>query len=204
MRQKDPELMKRISKYIAYYYAGHDKMPSTAQIAKELSIGKTTAFYYLQAMDKAGMISYSDGVIQTSSLDKIAIEREPAALVGDIACGDPTAEEENIELIAALPTVIFGKGPFFMLHAKGDSMEDEGIEEGDLLVIKKSAEAATGDIVVALDENNQNTLKKYEGVDRQSQKAILAYCNKAVYGEKKIFVEQLICQGVLSHIIKAI
>ena len=97
---------------------------------------------------------------------------------------------------------IFGDGPFYILHASGDSMEDEGIEDGDLVVIRQDPDPKEGDLVIALDEENRNTLKKYGGKDLKTRKIILEYCNKAVYGDKKILVKHLVCQGVVSHIIK--
>ena len=81
-------------------------------------------------------------------------------------------------------------------------MEDEGIEDGDLVVIRQDPDPKEGDLVIALDEENRNTLKKYGGKDLKTRKIILEYCNKAVYGDKKILVKQLVCQGVVSHIIK--
>ena len=81
-------------------------------------------------------------------------------------------------------------------------MEDEGIEDGDLVVIRQEPDPKEGDLVIALDEENRNTLKKYGGKDRKTRKVILEYCNKAVYGDKKILVKHLVCQGVVSHIIK--
>ena len=50
---------------------------------------------------------------------------------------------------------------------------------------------------------DENTLKKYGGIDEASGEAVLKYCNKAVYGDKEIRVKELKCQGVLSHIIKS-
>lgn len=81
-------------------------------------------------------------------------------------------------------------------------MEDEGIEDGDLVVIRQESDPKKGDLVVALDEENRNTLKKYGGRDRKTRKAILQYCNQAVYGDKKILVKDLVCQGIVSHVIK--
>ena len=81
-------------------------------------------------------------------------------------------------------------------------MEDAGIEEGDLLVIRQEADPKVGDLVIALDEENQNTLKQYGGLDPETGKVVLKYCNQAVYGNKKILVNSLISQGVVSHIIK--
>lgn len=83
-------------------------------------------------------------------------------------------------------------------------MVDAGIEAGDTLVIRKNVEPKLGDIVVALDENNENTLKRYAGIDKESNKVVLEYMNQEVYPNKKILVSTLICQGVLSHVIKTI
>lgn len=133
---------------------------------------------------------------------KIQVDREPVDAVGSIACGEPALEESNLLYRTSLPTAIFGKGPFYVLYAKGDSMEDAGIKEGDILVIRKCAEPQIGDIIVAQDENNENTLKRYGGIDPETRKAVLEYQNQAVYGSKVILVRQLVCQGVLSHAIK--
>ena len=81
-------------------------------------------------------------------------------------------------------------------------MVDAGIESSDTLIIRKNAGPKLGDIVVALDENNENTLKRYAGIDKESNKVVLEYMNQEVYPDKKILVSTLICQGVLSHVIK--
>lgn len=202
MRKKDPELMKRILEYVTEYYLNYSSTPSTTQIANEVGIARGTAYKYLVAMDERGMLTYQDGDIVTASMEKIETDREEVSALGKIACGEPALEEENLLFKTSLPTAVFGKGPFYILYAKGDSMVDAGIEEGDILVIRKNAEPHIGDIIVALDENNENTLKCYSGIDGATGKAVLEYQNKAVYGDKVIFVNELICQGVLSHIIK--
>ncbi len=202
MRKKDPELMKRILEYVTEYYLNYSSTPSTTQIANEVGIARGTAYKYLVAMDGRGMLTYQDGDIVTASMERIETDREEVSALGKIACGEPAMEEENLLFKTSLPTAVFGKGPFYILYAKGNSMVDAGIEEGDILVIRKNAEPHIGDIIVALDENNENTLKCYGGIDGQTGKAVLEYQNKAVYGDKVILVNELICQGVLSHIIK--
>ena len=70
------------------------------------------------------------------------------------------------------------------------------------LCFKKQSTASEGDIVVALDENNENTLKTYAGIDEESQQAILRYENKEAYPDKVIKVNQLVVQGVAVNVIK--
>ena len=202
MRHKDPERMRQINTYIGEFYVENGRVPSTTEIAAEFGIARSTAYYYLVAMDKEQILSYRDGEIQINRMDKIELMNSRAPIVGTVPCGDLTQEEESVECITTLPKVIFGDGPFYILHASGDSMEDAGIEEGDLLVIQQEASPKIGDLVIALDEENQNTLKQYGGMDPETGKVVLKYCNQAVYGDKRILVNSLISQGVVSHIIK--
>lgn len=83
-------------------------------------------------------------------------------------------------------------------------MVDAGIEEGDLIVIRKQETASVGDIVVALDDENQNTLKTFAGIDMDSGFAILKYENNRKYQNKEIHVNKLVVQGVAKHVIKAL
>ena len=204
MRHKDPELMKRINTFIGEFYAQHDRTPSTTEIARKFGIARSTSQNYLVAMNECGMLSYTDGILKAEHMDKIRNQRTKAALVGSVPCGDLTCEEENVECVMTLPAEIFGTGPFYLLHASGDSMEDEGIEDGDLVVVRMEPglEPKRGDLVIAMDAENRNTLKKYGGVNRKNHKAMLLYCNQKVYGSKVIYVDRLVCQGIVSHVIK--
>ena len=104
----------------------------------------------------------------------------------------------------SLPEALFGKGEFYLLRAAGDSMEDKDICDGDLVLIRKQPDCEIGDIVVALDDNNENTLKVYGGIDKRTKKVILKYANEAVYPGKRILVNELTVQGVAKHVIKAL
>ena len=202
MQHKDPELMKRINTYIGEFYLDHDRTPSTTEIARQFDISRSSAQRYLVAMNEKGMLSYQGGRLSVEKMNKLRTDRAQAPVVGSIPCGELTYEEENVECVTTLPTAIFGAGPFYILHASGDSMEDEGIEQDDLVVVRLDSDPKKGDLVVALDEENRNTLKKYGGKDRKTRKVILEYCNKAVYGDRKILVKDFVCQGTVSHVIK--
>ena len=202
MRYKDPELKRKMHSFIKKYYVAEDRMPSVSELAEEFHIAKSTAHAYLVEMGEDHIITYRDGRIELDKKDKVRNKKELTSLVGYACCGEPAYEEEDIEFTVALPTEVFGTGPLYMLHAYGDSMEDEGIEDGDLLVIHKNDRPEVGKIIVALDPDQGNTVKKYMGIDKETGKAVLAYCNQAVYGDKVILVDTLVCQGVLSHVIK--
>jgi len=196
--------MKEICTYVSDYYRIKRSSPSVNEIAKGVGIAKTTAYRYLVEMNEQGMISYDGHTIETPQIDKCVTGYFSAPIVGSIHCGDPETEEEYVEEYVSLPESIFGKGEFYILRASGDSMVDVGIEDKDLVVIKKQSDASVGDIVVALDEDNQNTMKTFEGIDEESGCAILAYENKRKYRNKKIRVRELVVQGVAKHVIKAL
>ena len=204
MRSKNPELMKEIYTYVSDYYRIRRSSPSVNDIAKAVGIAKTTAYRYLVDMNERGMISYDGHTIETPQVYKCVSGYFSAPIVGSIHCGNPETEEELVEEYVSLPESVFGKGEFFILRASGDSMVDAGIEEGDLIVIRKQDTASVGDIVVALDEDNQNTLKTFAGIDTESGLAILKYENEKKYPGAVIHVRELIVQGIAKHVIKAL
>lgn len=204
MRTKNPELMKEISAFVNEYFHEKRSSPSVGTIAKAIGIARSSAYRYLVAMDEKGLISYDGHTIETPQIDKSVSGYFSAPIVGSVQCGDPETEEEHVEEYVSLPESIFGKGEFYILRASGDSMVDAGIEDKDLVVIRKQDSASVGDIVVALDENNQNTLKTFDGIDDESGYAILKYENKKKYPDKVIRVRELIVQGVAKHVIKAL
>lgn len=202
MRYKSPEKMEQIREYIGNYYRINHCTPTTREIAAEVDLAQGNVQKYLVEMDEKGMLSYRNGVISgIDKMNKTFTRYFSAPLVGSIACGDPENEQEQVEYYVSLPEDIFGTGQFYLLRAKGDSMEDANIFEDDLLLIHKQENARPGDIVVALDDNNENTLKKYGGIDKKTKKVVLEYQNEAVYPGKKIYVDFLKVQGVVRSVI---
>lgn len=199
MRSKSPELMDEIKKYIEEYYLQNRHSPSTTKIAEAVGIARGTAYKYLVEMSNRQMIEYNGREINTNVTRKYSGEQTQMPIVGSIPCGSPQYEEENIEEYISLPTAIFGKGDFFILRADGQSMIEAGIEDGDLVVVKKQMEANEGDIVVAL-VDNQNTMKRYYRDDK-NKKIILHPENKRM---KDIIVDECYIQGVACNVIKTL
>ena len=205
MRSKSTELMEQIRNYIGDYYRQHHSTPTTREIASAVGLSPAAGYKYLVEMDKRGMLSYESGEItDLPKISKTPIGYFSAPLVGSIRCGDPEAEEAEVEMYVSLPEALFGKGEFYLLRAAGDSMEDEDICDGDLVLIRKQPDCEIGDIVVALDENGENTLKVYGGIDTRTKKVILKYANEAVSPGTRILVNELTVQGVAKHVIKAL
>ena len=204
MRSKDPKLMNEIKEFVNKYYREHHMSPSTQTIGDAVGVTKNTVHRYLVEMDEKGILEYNRKIKTTEQTTKCRTRYFSAPLVGTIRCGNPETEEEMVEEYVSLPESIFGKGQFYLLRAKGDSMVDAGIEEDDLLVIQVQHNAAPGDIVVALDQDSENTLKLYGGYDEETGTYLLEYMNEEKYPGKAIRVSSFTVQGVARHVIKTL
>ena len=203
MRSKDTTLKQEIYDFVNGWKRGYGASPSLKKIADQMQVSRTTVYRYLKEMSEDGVLDYYGEGIDTKELNSTNMNLAPAMIVGSIPCGEAQSEEQYVEAYVNLPTALFGKGEFYILRAKGDSMEDAGISEGDLVVILKQPNAEIGDIVVALDDQSQNTLKRFAGFD-ENHKVILEYMNEAVYPGKTILVNELTVQGVAKHVIKSL
>ncbi len=197
MRKKSEATMKRIMDYIEKYYFDHYNSPSNTKIAEAVGISRGTVHRYLVEMDERGMLSYTGREIRTNVMLKTDLNENRAAVLGSVACGLPQFAEENIEEYVSLPESLFGKGPFYLLHAKGNSMIGAGIENGDMVVIKSQSEAEEGEIVVALIDN-EATLKRFY-IDKASKRIRLHPENPEM---EDIFIDNCIIQGVAVKVIK--
>lgn len=81
-------------------------------------------------------------------------------LVGRVTAGQPVLAEANVERLFPLPRDLAYGDELFMLRVRGDSMTEAGILDGDLVVVRRQAEAADGDIVVAL-LGDEATVKRF-------------------------------------------
>jgi repressor LexA len=97
-------------------------------------------------------------------------------LVGRIAAGSPILAEEDIEEIFPLPTELVGNDPVFMLRVSGDSMIDVGIFDGDLVVIRRQPDANDGELVAALIDGEEATVKRLR---RESGQVVLMPENRS-------------------------
>ena len=204
MRHKSPELMDAIKEFVNKYYRENHSLPSTPTIAAAVGVTRNTAYRYLVEMNERGLLRYDKAVKATELTNKCKSGYFLAPVVGSIRCGNPEAEEEMVEEYVSLPESVFGKGRFYLLRAKGDSMVDAGIVEDDLLVIQIQQEANVGEIVVALDSEGQNTLKRFGGFDRDSGCYLLEYMNEKRYPGKVERVKSFAVQGVARHVIRTL
>lgn len=202
MRTKNQDTLSGILKYVNKYFQDNHASPTIDDVSAGVGVPRSTVHRYLVALSEKGELDYKRGILSAPQSAKMKSAYVSAPVVGSICCGTPEEEEEFVEEFVSLPVSIFGKGEFYILHAKGDSMVDAGIDEGDKVVIERNCTAQEGDIVVALDANNQNTLKRYIGYDRKHGCHLLKYENEEVYPNKVIKVKSFTVQGVARHVIK--
>jgi repressor LexA len=200
LKLKSQEYYKTLLSFIDDYREEHGVSPTNRIIAAGTGVSTATVSRYLQDLRKEGKIEYKGhrGIITP----KMKEEKESTVLVpllGSIACGIPKYAEGNIEKYIPLPVSLFGKGDFFLLHAKGNSMIDAGINNGDLVLIKKQNAAEPGQIVVALIDEDA-TLKRF--YPEPEKKLIRLHPENKEMND--IYVEHCIIQGIAVNVLKNI
>ena len=200
MRSKSVELMLRIKEYIEEYFERYSSTPTVRQISASMKISVSSAHRYLVSMAEKEMLTYVNGVLSTTKIDMMNPAFRPAAIVGSIPCGTPDEREAQVEEYLPLSVSFFGNGEFYALRASGDSMIEAQINDGDLVIIREQQTAEIGDIVVALTDEDKNTLKRL-CFDKQQQSYYLHPENKEM---DDIYVASLRVQGVATHVIKTL
>ena len=162
MKHRDSDAKDLIIPFVNDFFRDNHKSPSLRQISNATGIPRMTVQRMLNTLAEDGVIDYDGETIVTEVTNKIDDEMTPVGIIGSIPCGNLSLEEEAVEEIVLMPVSLIGRGDFFMLHARGDSMTGAGIEDGDMVLIKKQEEAHPGQIVVAYIEGEGNTLKTYK------------------------------------------
>ena len=183
-----------IAKYINQYYNDYRAIPSVRDIAAGTGISVSTVHRCLKDMKENGKLEYR-GRRDISTLRMEMEGRHTAmAVLGYVTCGEGQEETEEVIEYIRMPESLIGKGEFFALIAKGESMVDAGIHPGDYVVIRKQNTAEIGDIVVALDRGVNNL--KVLGYNDKCGKYFLRSCNQDRERYKDIYPEDLNIQGI--------
>ncbi len=119
-------------------------------------------------------------------------------VMGRIAAGVPIAAISEISHTVAVPQSMLGAGEHYALEVRGDSMIDAGINDGDVVVIRQTSSADNGDIVVALVEDQEATLKRF----RRSNGMIALEAANPAYETRLYRDDQVKVQGRLVGLIR--
>ncbi len=193
---------KQIIDFIGQYIQKFGTSPTLQEIADALGVSSlATVHEHLQSLVKKGVIRRFEGAVRgLELLDKEmghAIDGVELPILGFIAAGSPiqpmTDPNATLRVASAMLT---GKKRSFVLQVRGDSMIEEGILDGDFVVIEEQNNAHDGEIVVALLDNGLATLKKFF---REATRIRLEPANSAM---KPIFAQNVTVQGKVVGLVR--
>jgi repressor LexA len=158
---------KQILDFIKNYIDKYGYSPTLGEIAEAMGVSSlATVHEHLQALVKKGIIKKFDGAVRGIEIldQKIAQNLKDIELpiLGFIAAGQPIMTYTDPDATLNVPkNMIGGKKNTYVLQVKGDSMIEDGILDGDFVIIEETQIAHDGDIVVALLDNGLATLKRF-------------------------------------------
>ena len=188
---------KQVLDFIKSYKKKNKYSPSLEEIRDNLGISSiSTAHYHVKKLQESGHLQkeYNQPRSVSPSKKKETIE---VPVVGTIAAGQPIeAIEVPDETISVTKNEIGRFGNYYALRVQGSSMIDEGIFDGDIVVINKQPTADDGQTVVAIINDNEATLKK---IYREKDKFRLQPANPSLF---PIYTKELEVRGVVVKIIR--
>ncbi|MFH1771328.1 MAG: transcriptional repressor LexA [Candidatus Omnitrophota bacterium] len=153
---------KQVLDYIKKYISKNDYAPSLEEIKKHLNLTSvSTAHYHVQALQNMGYLRKENNQPRALAPKK-NLQSIEIPIIGTIAAGQPIeAIELPDETITLSRNEVSRSGNYYALRVTGNSMIEEGIFDGDIVVIKKQETANNGQTVVAIIDDNEATLKKF-------------------------------------------
>lgn len=158
---------KQILDFIKQYVQKNGYSPTLQQIADAIGVSSlATVHEHISSMAKKGVIKKYEGSVRgievVSGKNVESVNGIELPILGFIAAGSPIEPHTDPNATTHVaPGMLSGKKRSFVLQVKGESMIEEGILDGDFVVVEEQNEAKNGDIVVALLENGLATLKRY-------------------------------------------
>ena len=142
------------------------RIPSIRELMTSLGYRspRSAAVIYENLIEKGALRRKRDGHLQLVNGiadETIRAQTVDVPLVGSISCGVPMLAEENVEAMIPVSTKL-AQPPhkYFLLRAEGDSMDQKGINDGDLVLVRRQTAAQDGDTVVALIDD-EATIKEF-------------------------------------------
>lgn len=200
-----PSLTKKQSQvfdFIKKFVADEGYAPSYREIAEYFELSSpATAYQHVKALiDKGYLESGATGLAR--SIEVVEPEQQLSDRVailpfsGMITAGEPIEAVETNETIAVPADFVVDKMSSYVLRVKGESMIDDGILDGDYVVVERNNYPKNGDVVVALLDNSHATLKRFYKEDKRIR---LQPANKTM---SPIYVRDVIIQGVVRAVIR--
>lgn len=193
---------KQILDFINQYVSVNGHSPTLQEMADALSLRSlATVHEHLQALSRKGIIRRFEGSVRgIEVLDKKigdALQGIELPLLGFIAAGAPIEPYTDPNATFSVsPALVSAKKRSYVLQVKGDSMIEDGILDGDFVVIEEQNVANNGDIIVALLENGVATLKRFF---KEKDRIRLQPANSTM---KPIYAKKVTVQGKVVGVIR--
>ena len=192
-------VQRQTLEFLRNFIAEHRFAPTLKDISEHIGVKSlSTAHFHLERLESKGFIRRGeDGMIELIEAKTPQLGPTAVPLVGVIAAGVPISAIENPSMIDIPPSMIDGRGEVYCLEVSGNSMIDAHICDRDIVVIKKQNDADDGEIVVALLDDGNATLKRYRRL--KGGKVMLLPANSSL---EPMTVDQVTVQGKLIGVIR--
>lgn len=167
MRKELSHRQRHILQYIASHIDQHGYPPTVREIGLAVGLSSSSTVHgHLRVLEEAGLIQ-RDAVLTraiklvTGNLASLKPKKMVhLPIVGKVAAGKLALAVEDVEDVFPIPQDFLSGEDGFMLQVKGDSMIEDGIQEGDYVIVRRQPVADNGDTVVAMVEN-EATVKRF-------------------------------------------
>ena len=189
---------RRVVDTIRTFIEENGYSPSVRELGDALGLAPATIQQHLDALQGKGFINRTGAAYGITLEDETprAGQSYTTTVIGTIAAGEPILAFEEYEDRIAAPQAMLEGGEHFALRVQGDSMIEDHILNGDLVVIRRQQAADDGDVVVALLDDGTATLKR---LYRESGGFRLQPANSQL---NPIYVDSLDVQGVVTGIVR--
>jgi len=189
---------KKIFEYIKKYIKEKGYSPSLEEIGRHFRSVKSTIHQHIEALREKGCLKKIENQPRSIEINKKQRGSDliKIPLLGTITAGEPIEAIEDKKTIEVPKSQLSKSGQHYALQVSGDSMIDEGIFDGDTVIIRKQPDAENGETVVALINDNEVTLKK---IYKEKNGFRLQPANPNL---KPIFTKELIIQGKVINVIR--
>jgi repressor LexA len=194
---------KQILGFIKQYIQSNGTAPTLKQIAESIGVSSlATVHEHLQALEAKGLIIRKSGKMRSidlaqSDVNLGAPEGFDAPILGFIAAGAPIEPYTDPNATMNIPAAfVSGKKRTYVLQVRGESMIEDGIMDGDHVIIEQAEAATNGEIVVALLDNGMATLKRFF---RETTRIRLEPANAKM---QPIFVKNVRIQGKVVGLVR--
>ncbi|WP_221567585.1 MULTISPECIES: transcriptional repressor LexA [Bacillaceae] len=158
-----------ILNYIKFEVKHKGYPPSVREIGEAVGLASSSTVHgHLSRLEKKGLIRRDPTKpraieVITEDMDTTIPKSESINIpvIGKVTAGQPITAIENIEEYFPLPDHMVGDDNVFALVVQGDSMIEAGIYDGDMVIVKQQPSANNGDIVVAMTEDDEATVKRF-------------------------------------------